>query len=80
MRTLKVPILLLAGSKTASPQLKQAINSLKDTLPKRTLVVLAGQEHNAMDKIPQEFAEAVTNFLRGERSVSSGQRASSRSR
>jgi pimeloyl-ACP methyl ester carboxylesterase len=73
MRTLKVPILLLAGSKTASPQLKQAINSLKDTLPKRTLVVLAGQEHNAMDKIPQEFAEAVTNFLRGERSVSGGQ-------
>jgi pimeloyl-ACP methyl ester carboxylesterase len=66
MKTLEVPTLLLAGSKTASPQLKQAINSLRDTLPKRTLVVFEGQEHNAMDKIPQQFAETVTNFLRGQ--------------
>jgi pimeloyl-ACP methyl ester carboxylesterase len=65
MRTLEVPTLLFAGSKTASPQLKQAINSLKDTLPQRTLVVFEGQEHNAMDRIPQQFAETVTNFLRG---------------
>jgi pimeloyl-ACP methyl ester carboxylesterase len=65
MRTLAVPTLLLTGSKTASPQLKQAINSLKDTLPKRTLVVFEGQEHNAMDKIPQQFAETVTRFLSG---------------
>jgi hypothetical protein len=36
-----------------------------DTLPKRTLVVFEGQEHNAMDRIPQQFAETVTNFLRG---------------
>ena len=66
MRTLEVPTLLLAGSKTASPQLKQAINSLKNTLPKRTVVVFEGQGHNAMDKIPREFAETVTNFLRGQ--------------
>jgi pimeloyl-ACP methyl ester carboxylesterase len=65
MRTLAAPTLLLTGSKTASPQLKQAINSLTDTLPSRTLVVFEGQEHNAMDKIPRQFAEAVTNFLRG---------------
>ncbi len=65
MRTLRVPTLLLAGSKTASPQLKQAINSLMDTLPKRTLGVFEGQEHNAMDRIPQQFAETVTNFLLG---------------
>jgi len=65
MRTLAVPTLLLAGSNTASPQLKQAINSLVDTLPRRTLVVFEGQEHNAMDKIPQQFAQTVTNFLRG---------------
>jgi pimeloyl-ACP methyl ester carboxylesterase len=63
MRALEVPTLLLAGSKTASPQLKQATNSLMDTLPKRTLVVFEGQGHNAMDRIPREFAEAVTNFL-----------------
>src|SRR6266542_2951377 len=65
MRTIEVPTLLLTGSKTASPQLKQAINSLMDTLPRRTLVVFESQEHNAMDRIPQQFAETVTNFLRG---------------
>ncbi|HUS09195.1 MAG TPA: alpha/beta hydrolase [Pyrinomonadaceae bacterium] len=64
MRTLTVPTLLLAGSRTASPQLKQATSSLMDTLPRRTLVVFEGQEHNAMDKIPQQFAETVTNILR----------------
>jgi pimeloyl-ACP methyl ester carboxylesterase len=66
MKTLEVPTLLLAGSRTASPQLRQAIDSLMVTLPKRTLVVFEGQEHNAMDKIPQEFAKTVTNFLRGQ--------------
>jgi pimeloyl-ACP methyl ester carboxylesterase len=65
MRTFKTPTLLLGGSKTASPQLKQALNSLLDTLPKRTLVVFEGQGHNAMDTIPQQFAETVTNFLLG---------------
>jgi pimeloyl-ACP methyl ester carboxylesterase len=64
-RRLKIPTLLLAGSKTASPQLKQAINSLMDALPERTLVVFEGQEHNAMDRIPEQFAETVMNFLRG---------------
>lgn len=62
-RRLKVPTLLLTGSKTASPQLKQAINSLMDSLPNRSLIVFEGQEHNAMDMIPRQFAEAVTNFL-----------------
>jgi pimeloyl-ACP methyl ester carboxylesterase len=65
MRALEVPTLLIAGSKTASPQLKKATNSLMDTLPNRTLVTFEGQEHNAMDKIPQQFVETVTNFLRG---------------
>ena len=64
VRTLKTPTLLLAGSKTASPQLKQATSALMNTLPKRTLVVFEDQEHNAMDRIPQEFAETVTHFLR----------------
>lgn len=65
IKTLKTPTLLLAGSKSASPQLKQALNSLMDTLPKRTLVVFEGQEHNAMDRIPQQFADTVANFLLG---------------
>jgi len=51
MRTLEAPTLILTGSKTASPQLKQAINSLMATLPKRTLAEFEGQEHNAMDKL-----------------------------
>jgi pimeloyl-ACP methyl ester carboxylesterase len=65
VKRLQVPTLLLTGSKTASPQLKQAINSLRDTLPKQTLVVLEGEGHNAMDTIPVKFAETVTKFLLG---------------
>lgn len=63
IRILKVPTLLLTGSKTASPQLKQAIRSLMDSLPNRGLYVFEGQGHNAMDNVPEQFAEAVTNFL-----------------
>jgi len=60
---LNVPTLLLTGSRTASPQLKKAITGLMDSLPNRSLIVFEGQEHNAMDTIPQQFAEAVSNFL-----------------
>ena len=63
--TLKIPTLLLTGSKTASPQLKQAIRGLLDSLPNRSLVVLEGQEHNAMDTAREQFADAVMNFLLG---------------
>lgn len=65
MRTLEVPTLLLAGSKTASPQLKQAIESLMGSLPRRTLFVFEGQEHNRMDKIGEPFSETVTKFPDG---------------
>ena len=60
---LKTPTLLLTGSDTVSPQLKQAIRSLMNALPNRTLFVFQGQEHNAMDTKPQQFAEVVINFL-----------------
>lgn len=63
MRKLKTPTLVLAGSITASPQVKQAVKSLMDTLPNRTLFVFEGEGHNAMDTIPQQFAEVVMNFL-----------------
>jgi pimeloyl-ACP methyl ester carboxylesterase len=66
--TLKVPTLLLTGDKTASSDLKRAISSLLGALPNRTLVVFQGQEHNAMDNIPQQFADAVINFLLGSKS------------
>src|SRR5262249_15909319 len=45
IRKIRTPTLLLTGSKTASPQLKQAISSLLDALPNRQLFVLEGQEH-----------------------------------
>ena len=61
--TLKVPTLLLTGSKTSSPQLKSAIDSLMQCLPNRRLVVFEGQQHNAMDTIPQQFASTVIDFL-----------------
>jgi pimeloyl-ACP methyl ester carboxylesterase len=63
VKKLKVPTLLLTGSKTSSPQLKQAIRSLMDSLQNRSLYVFEGQEHNAMDNVPEQFAETVTNFL-----------------
>ena len=63
IRKVRVPTLLLTGSKTRSPQLKQAITSLVNTLPNRTLVILEGEEHNAMDNIPHQFADHVTKFL-----------------
>jgi pimeloyl-ACP methyl ester carboxylesterase len=63
MTTLKAPTLLLTGSKTASPDLKRAIDVLITTLPSRSLFVFEGQEHNAMDTVPQQFAEVVTKFL-----------------
>jgi pimeloyl-ACP methyl ester carboxylesterase len=62
---LNVPTLLLTGSETASPELKQAISGLLDSLPNRSLFVFKGQQHNAMDTVPQQFAEAVGSFLIG---------------
>ena len=60
---LQTPTLLLAGSKTASAQLNLAIDSLRATLPNHALVRFEGEGHNAMDNIPQQFAETVTTFL-----------------
>jgi pimeloyl-ACP methyl ester carboxylesterase len=63
VKKLMVPTLLITGSRTASPQLKAAIQTLMRTLAHPTLLTLEGQEHNAMDNIPQQFADAVTKFL-----------------
>jgi hypothetical protein len=53
----------MAGSKTASPELTRSIGSLRQTLPHHTLRIFEGQEHNAMDTIPQEFAATLSSFL-----------------
>ena len=65
MSSVRMPTLLLTGSDTASPHLKQAISSLQASLPNPTLLVLEGQQHNAMDSARQKLAEALTNFLLG---------------
>ena len=70
MRKLKIPTLLLTGSQTSSPQLKQAIRSLQDSLSQQSLYVFEGQEHNAMDHVPEPFAEVVTNFLLSKKKMS----------
>jgi len=69
MHTLTVPTLLLTGGETASPTLKRAISALLDTLPNRGLFVFEGQQHNAMDTVPQQFADAVATFLLSPESV-----------
>jgi len=66
-RTMTVPTLLMEGSKTASPEVKGSIDSLRETLPHATLHIFEGQEHNAMDAIPQEFAATVSSFLLDQR-------------
>lgn len=63
MSTVYMPTLLITGADTASPQLKEAISSLQASLPNPTLVVLEGQQHNAMDSGRQQLAEPVTKFL-----------------
>jgi pimeloyl-ACP methyl ester carboxylesterase len=62
-RTMAVPTLLMMGSKTASLELKRSVDSLRQTLPHSTLHIFEGQEHNAMDTIPQEFAATLSSFL-----------------
>ena len=63
--SMSMPTLLLIGSDTTSPSIKMAIARLMDSLPNRRLFVFEGQQHNAMDAIPQQFAAAVVDFLAG---------------
>ncbi len=62
-RTMTIPTLLMAGSRTTSPELKRSIGSLRETLPHHELRIFDGQEHNAMDTVPQEFASTLSSFL-----------------
>jgi pimeloyl-ACP methyl ester carboxylesterase len=65
IRALTLPTLLLTGSETTSLELREAIRALQDALPNWRLVVFKGQQHNAMDTVPQQFADAVQTFLTG---------------
>jgi rRNA maturation protein Rpf1 len=63
MSAVNMPTLLITGSQTASPQLKQAINSLHTSLPNSSVVVLEGQQHNAMDSARRMLAEEILRFV-----------------
>ena len=63
MSAVRMPALLLTGSDTASPYLKEATSSLQASLPHPTLVVLKGQQHNAMDSDRPQLADAIMRFL-----------------
>lgn len=65
MSAVRQPTLLLIGSETTSPYLKQSTNSLKASLPHATRVVLQGQQHNAMDTGRDVLARAIIDFLLG---------------
>jgi pimeloyl-ACP methyl ester carboxylesterase len=62
-RALTIPTLLMIGGNTTSPELKRSVDSLREALPHSALRTFEGQEHNAMDTIPQQFAAAVSSFL-----------------
>lgn len=64
MKAVKVPTLLLIGEETPSPYAKQSINDLRVSLPNPTVVVLANQQHNAMDGGRDALAKAILEFLR----------------
>jgi len=62
MKTLTIPALLLIGEDTASPYAKQSIGALRESLSNPILVVLKGQEHNAMEGGRDLLAEAIIKF------------------
>jgi pimeloyl-ACP methyl ester carboxylesterase len=63
VRALSVPTLLLAGSRSTSPELRRSLDALSRSLPRATLYVFDGQEHNAMDTAQQEFAVTLASFF-----------------
>jgi len=62
MNAVTMPTMLLIGGDTASPHMKRAISSLEASLPDSTVVVLEGQQHNAMDGAREALAAAIIDF------------------
>ncbi len=63
--TVRMPTLLIMGGDTHSLDMKDAIESLQTTLPHPTLLVIEGQQHNAMDGAREKLADGITSFLLG---------------
>lgn len=62
-RQLHVPVLLLIGSLTQSPDLQQSVAALDEAVPDSRVIVLPGQEHNAMDEDRDNLARIVRDFM-----------------
>jgi len=63
LRKLKTPTLLLSGSATAIPTMRQSMESLERLLPVHRLHVFEGEQHFAMESRPKEVAQVVGDFL-----------------
>jgi pimeloyl-ACP methyl ester carboxylesterase len=61
-RSLSTPTLLMLGG-NSPPMFKEAIEALRSALPQSRTVILAGQQHIAIDTAPALFAQEVRNFL-----------------
>lgn len=59
---LRVRTLLLIGSRTTNPELRDAVRNLMSALPNAETIVLEGQQHNAMDTDRPGFAAIVKRF------------------
>jgi len=61
--TLRRPVMLLRGGLTRSLELQNSIQALSQALPDSQLIVLDGQEHNAMDGDREHLALVTKAFL-----------------
>jgi pimeloyl-ACP methyl ester carboxylesterase len=61
-QNLSTPTLLMLGG-NSPPMFKDAIDALAAAVPRSRTVVLAGQQHIAIDTAPELFAQEVRKFL-----------------
>jgi len=62
MKSVSMPTLLLIGEETKSHYAKRSIAALRESLPNSKVVVLARQEHNAMEAGRDTLANAIITF------------------
>jgi pimeloyl-ACP methyl ester carboxylesterase len=72
-KRLRTPTLLLVGSRTTSSDLRASVQSLRETLPNQQLIVLEGQEHNAMDTDREHLASVIRKFMQTQQMAAEGQ-------
>lgn len=66
VRKITVPVLLMIGAD--SPEaIKADYETVADALPDARVTVMEGQQHIAIDLIPEEFSQRVLDFLRDQR-------------